>query len=156
MDLEEAENHIRKALGYAEELIKGLTKPHFQAEYKHWQGWIHFKRNGDIQNAIVCLQQALALSAHAEIYLHLALVHEASLEQIKEMVHVQSIVSKVRMYCQHVQALDFNSEYVQLVADLLQRLEKRSKSVNKLGTQAHKPPMQSNHVNSGARKQTTT
>ena len=151
MDLQEAEKYIKDA----EEQIKGLTKPHFQAEYKHWQGWIHFKRNGDIKNAITCLQQALALSAKAEIYMHLALVHEASLDNTKEKIHVQAIVSKVRMYCQHVQTLDYNSEYVQPVADLLQRLEKRSKNVTKLQKQANKPPTQSNHVNSDASKQVT-
>ena len=79
----------------------------------------------------------MKLTAHSEIYLHLALVHESLLQQSSDMAKIEPLVKQIRAYCQHVRELDINGEWDQQVQDLLLSLQEKSQEVQQMKAHDH-------------------
>ena len=148
VNLPDALNLIKDAQRHIDELRQ--KKPGaqlvFSARYKDCMGWIHFKL-GECDEAIECLKDALILAVHTETYLHLALVHESQMQLSKDSAKIESLVEKVRLYCQHVRELDINREWDQPVKDLLLRLQEKSQVVQQMKAQNQEQPAQTNGSN---------
>jgi len=128
--IKEAQQQIRDTFG--ENNTAGVQ---FLAKYLDCKGWIHYKldklgnKPGNIDEAIANLEQAVALTAHAEIYLHLALAYESKWQKTTDKMERQTMLTKTRVYCQHAQVLDINGQNEQQIKALLQRIEENSKPV---------------------------
>ncbi len=134
----EAQQHISK-LQHKVQLL-------FPARYEGCMGWILFKL-GDSPGAIRCLNNALILAAHAEIYLRLALVHESQMQCSNDTAEIESVIKKVRAYCQHVHELDSNGEWEQQVKDLQLSLQEKSREVQRIKAQHSEQTEQKNGSN---------
>ena len=106
-------------------------------------GWLHFKL-GTFDKATECLNSALMLSAHAEIYLHLALVSESQMQSSNNPAEIELYIKKVRAYCLHVQELDINGEWDQQVKDLLLSVQEKSQEVQRIKAQQSDQPTPKN------------
>jgi tetratricopeptide (TPR) repeat protein len=103
---------------------KNISEAQFSARYPDCKGWLLYKQ-GKIDDAIRSLEQAVTLTAHTEIYLHLALAYESKLRKTTNKTQKEILATRVRTSCQHIQELDIDGQYEQQVNDLLQRLQEK-------------------------------
>ena len=89
----------------------------------------------------------MILAAHAEIYLRLALVHESQMQCSNDTAEIESVIKKVRAYCQHVRELDSNGEWEQQVKDLQLSLQEKSREVQRIKAQHSEQTEQKNGSN---------
>jgi len=138
MDLAKALAQINEAHKYVARTRKGLSKFHetekkveiqFQAKYYDCEGWILYKLE-KFDKAIVCLEQALKLTVHAEVCLHLALAYEGKLRQTSDKKRAQTLITKAQMYLQYAYELDINDQYKQQLEDLQKRLQEISQQLS--------------------------
>lgn len=123
VNLKQALKFIQKARNYIRLVDETLVQ--YPAYYPDCEGWVLYKL-GKIDNSIEHLEQAVALVADAEEYLHLALAFEQKLQKSKERDKIQ-LIARVRKHCQHVQELDIKKEYEQQVKEILSRLEEKGR-----------------------------
>ncbi len=126
IQLNEGLQFIKKAQQHMNTLDQEKLKAfRFRASYMDCKGWLLTKQ-GKTDEAIKCLEQALALSTGAETYWHLAAAHMRKLQDCsKDDPQAPSLSMQAKVYCQHVQELDLNKEFEQRVQDLLQSLKER-------------------------------
>ncbi|MDZ7360814.1 MAG: tetratricopeptide repeat protein [candidate division KSB1 bacterium] len=130
-NLNAAQELVGKANVYIEKLNDGAIKDRTRAAHADCEGWILFKQN-KIDDAIARFEQALALTAAADAYLHLALSYEKKLQDSKDEAERRHLIARVQACCRHVDDLDLKQEYFQQANDLRLRLHE------KLQTQAGK------------------
>lgn len=131
--LEDALNLIIEALQHIRELQQAKPEVQllFPARYEDCMGWLLFKL-GKFDRAIKCLNSALNQAAHAQIYLHLALVYESKMQQLDNTAKIETLVKQIRAYCQHVKELDINGEWGQQINDLQLCLQEKSQEVQRM------------------------
>ena len=138
MDLPKALAQINEAHKQVARTRKWISKFHetekkveilFQARYYDCEGWILYKLE-KFDKAIVCLEQALKLTVHAEVYLHVALAYEGKLRQTSDKKRAQTLITKAQMYLQHAYELDTNDQYKQQLEDLQKRLQEISQPLS--------------------------
>jgi tetratricopeptide (TPR) repeat protein len=123
-NLNAAQQLMGKANVYIEKLNEGAIKDRTRAAGADCEGWILFKQN-KIDDAIARFEQALALTAAADAYLHLALSYERKLQDSKEEAERRHLLARVLACCRHVDDLDLKQEYSQRVNDLRLRLQEK-------------------------------
>ncbi len=105
------------------------------------KGWILLKLSwvdnqpDKVDEAIVCLKEALALQSDALFYLHLALAYEQKLQTSLNDAQFQALYHLVKIYSQHAQELDLNNEFEQSLTDLSTRLEQKRKEKQQKSSQ---------------------
>lgn len=113
-----------KADAYIIKLDNDAAKGRTWAARVDCEGWILFKQN-KIDVAITRFEQALALTAAADAYLHLALSYEQKLQDSKDEAERRHLIARVHACCRHVDDLDLKQEYSQRVNDLRLRLQEK-------------------------------
>jgi len=138
VDLPKALAQINEAHKHVARTRKWISKFHetekkveiqFQAKYYDCEGWILYKLE-KFDKAIVRLEQALKLTMHAEVCLHLALAYEGKLRQTRDKKRAQTLITKAQMYLQYAYELDTNDQYKQQLEDLQKRLQEISQQLS--------------------------
>jgi tetratricopeptide (TPR) repeat protein len=118
--------HVEKARTRARNL-EDEAKDRYLAECASCEGWIRYKQDA-IDEAIECLEDAVALNADAKGYLHLALAHERQARRCKDEDQARLLSTRARTHCRQAQKMDIKKEYSQDADELLDRLKEFEKN----------------------------
>ena len=120
-NLEKAQELIQTSQQYMHRLrdLAPAIKVHWPAYCQDCEGWILFKL-GEFDKAIEALKSAVTLSAHPQVYVHLALAYEWKLQNSGD----EALLQQLRYCYRQVQELDVKNEYKQEMEVVSQRLQK--------------------------------
>jgi tetratricopeptide (TPR) repeat protein len=140
----ERDTNLGKALGlvdeaskYINELSDESAKAHSRAAQFDCRGWILYKQK-DMKGAVESLEEAVALSAEAEAYWHLAMAYEGQIQGCEDKKERQHLIACAQAHCQHAQEIDVDQKYSQRIKDLLLHIQREEQPDR--GTEEQRQP----------------